>query len=66
MASRPPMTARYAAKRILQAVFFCIILAGVGSAIPVWSPAESPMVTLAVVIVGIAGFIAASFIPAKN
>ncbi len=66
MSSRPPMTARYAAKRILQAIFFVVVLAGVGSAIPYSGGPESPMVTIVVVLVGLAGLFAASYIPATN
>lgn len=57
MATRQPMSAGYAAKRILQAVFIVVMVAGA---------AAYNISGLAVFIFGLVGFVLASFIPAKT
>lgn len=60
MSARQPMTARYAAKRLLQATFAIVAAAGTIGA------ASAALPGLAVFLVGVAGFIAVSYIPAKR
>ncbi len=57
------MTARYAAKRILQAVFVVVMIAALGSLV---TAQPAVVAGLVMFVVGLAGFIAASYIPAKN